>query len=354
VRVIGREFEDVDGFAYQNASVIRYQGGQHVFSHRAIFTIVVMAACNAACKFCSNEITFTPSGRYVAFDAKLARARDFALLAGVKKVAFTGGEPTLNPQGLADLASRVVPGFNRARLHTNGSGLFEPVETAAGRMDLIDALKRTGLTGASISVAHWDPEVNREVMRWKPGWNAVDTDHLRRIAGQGDTSFSPRLSCVMTAESVASPEDMLDYMAWGRSLGFKKFIFRTCSQIPEDFQKPTNFSSYNTQNAQSVDVLSRYFDGDSRFELKYRQRKADSKVDVYRWQDTTFDVDESSEEADPDPKIRRLNFMPDRVLYTSWIDPQACLFADDHEQARHSTLQEIPLLLTRSSEGAGA
>jgi Radical SAM superfamily/4Fe-4S single cluster domain len=343
VRTIGECFEEVEGISYQNASILKFGGHRYIVSHRAILTIVVVAACNAACKFCSNEITFTPTGRYVSFDEKLARTKQFALLAGISKVAFTGGEPTLYPQGLADLTEAVIPGFRRARLHTNGTRLFDLVEGLDGAAPLLTALKRNGLTGVSVSVAHSDPEVNQSVMRWKRGTQPAGEDILERIAQNASSSFSVRLSCVMTADSVATPADMLEYMSWGRRLGYRRFIFRTCSQIPDPFQKPTEYSRFNSLNAQPIDELARYFEARAEFELVFRQRKTDSKVDVYHWGDCTFDVDESSEEVDLDAKIRRLNFMPDGVTYTSWIDPQSVLFQDDSEVARRSAQRELLL-----------
>jgi MoaA/NifB/PqqE/SkfB family radical SAM enzyme len=347
LQVIGNSFEFVGGVAYQNATVLRFADRQYIVSHRAILTVVVSSTCNAACKFCSNEITFTPNGRFAIFDERLARTKRFALSAGVTKVAFTGGEPTLHPQGLANLTREVVPGFRRARLHTNGSRLFDPVESGHGTVPLLTALKENNVSGVSVSVAHFDPIINLEIMRWKRGARPASEDTLARIADNQSATFSVRLSCVMSADSIATPIDMLEYMAWGRRLGYRRFIFRTCSQIPTDFQKATDFSLFNAKNEQPIEALTSWFECRPEFELTFRQRKSDSKVDVYRWGDCVFDIDESGEELDPDAKVRRLNFMPDGVTYTSWIDPLSVLFDDDLAVAQRSALRELPLLSAR-------
>lgn len=346
VRTIGSEFEEFEGEKFKNCHIVEYAGEVHVFSHRAILTLVVMASCNAACKFCSNEITFTPAGPYLRLDERLARVREFALTAGVTKVAFTGGEPTLQQQRLYDLVSSVVPGFARARLHTNGFGLFKNVVVDDDEMLLLPALIGAGLTGASVSVAHHDAATNRQIMQFKPNaarWEGMSEDDLREVATYTSDRFTPRLSCVMTHEGVNTVPDMLDYMAWGRSLGFRKFIFRTCSEIPQEFRKPTAFSQFNADNYLSVDDIAVELERLGTFQRTFRQRKSDSKVDVYRWGDVTFDVDESSEEVDPDRKIRRINVMPDGVAYTSWIDPLAVLFAEDRERAERSMRREFTL-----------
>jgi molybdenum cofactor biosynthesis enzyme MoaA len=343
LRTIGSQPEEFEGQLFWNCNIVSWDGQTYVFSHRAILTIVVVAACNAACRFCSNEITFTPSGPFLKWDERLKRVKDFALLAGVTKVAFTGGEPTLNPQALHDLVAAVTPGFRRARLHTNAHGLFKKVDTGNGARDLLPALIAKGLTGVSVSVAHHDQEVNRSVMRFARTWNGMPDAALAEIAAHRSEQFVPRLSCVMTHEGVNSMESMVEYMAWGRALGFRHFIFRSCSEIPSEFQKPTAYSEYNNVNHLSIEPIVAALDRSGRFEKVYQQRKSDSKVDVYRWDDVTFDVDESSEEADPDRKVRRLNVMPDGGAYTSWIDPLAVLFDDDRALAERSRRREFQL-----------
>ena len=71
VRTIGDDVEEFNGVPVWNSNIVRFGGRDFIFSHRAILTFVVMSACNAACKFCSNEITFTPSGPYLRNDARV-------------------------------------------------------------------------------------------------------------------------------------------------------------------------------------------------------------------------------------------------------------------------------------------
>lgn len=342
VRTIGPEGGKHAGAEYRNVNITEFDDRVYVFSHRAILTLVVVSSCNAACKFCSNEITFTPSGPFLQWGPQLERVKDFALIAGVRKIAYTGGEPTLNPQGLHDLMAAMNPGFARARLHTNGYGLFRDVATTRGQDQLIDALIRVGLTGASVSVAHFDAALNRKIMVLTKSWPGMSDDDLRAVASRGSGAFTPRLSCVMTNEGVHSVDQIFSYMEWGRDLGYRKFIFRTCSEIPDGFKKPTAFSEYNDANHFGLESTVAEVAARPGVELVYRQRKSDSKVDVFRWRDVTFDIDESSEEPDPDPKIRRLNVMPDGVTYISWIDPLATLFADERELAGQSMAREFP------------
>ena len=352
VRRIGANPEIHDGREFWNCNIVSFRGHQYVVSHRAILTVVVVSSCNAGCKFCSNEITFTPSGRFLAWGDGLKRVKDFSLTAGITKVAYTGGEPTLNPQALHDLVTAMSPGFKKSRMHTNGFGLFRHVETGAGRRELLPALIDTGLTGVSVSVAHFDQERNREIMRLSKSWSGMDADGLRAIAESTGPTFTPRLSCVLTAEGVNDIESIFEYMNWGRRLGFRRFIFRTCSDIQDGYKKDTSYTAYNDDNLRSIEVLAERLALRDDVRLVYRQRKTDSKVDVYGWRDVTFDLDESAEEEDPDQKIRRVNLMTNGVAHTSWIDPLSVLFDDDLATARRSAAKELPTFPIEQLTGA--
>jgi molybdenum cofactor biosynthesis enzyme MoaA len=341
IRSIGSQPERFEGTEYWNSNIVAFDSKTYVVSHRAILTLVVISSCNAKCKFCSNEITFTPSGPYLKWGPKLERVKSFALTAGVRKVAFTGGEPTLNPQALADLTSAMVPGFTKARLHTNGFGLRREVHTVDGQTSLLDALIAAHMSGVSVSVAHHDPAVNAKIMRFGRAWHGMTDDDHRYVTERAARAFTPRLSCVMTPEGVTTVSDMFDYMEWGRALGYRQFIFRVCSDIPEEYRKRTDYAFYNADSYMSIEPLAAELDRHPGIEKTYTQRKSDSKVDCYRWGDITFDVDESSEEANPDNKIRRLNVMPDGVTYVCWIDPRAVLFEEELPVALDSMKREF-------------
>lgn len=352
IRKIGSDFETIGDHSYRNCSVIHFDGREYVFSHRAILTLVTTAGCNAACKFCSNEVTFTPSGPYLSHNDRLERTLAFAELAGVKKVAFTGGEPTAAPQRLYDLVKGVAPRFERGRLHTNGVGLRRPVKTPEGERELLPALIDVGVTGASISVASHDPSANREIMRLTGSWTGMSEDDLRYVTSFSNEEFSPRLSCVLTEEGVRTAKDIDAYIGWGRELGFRRFIFRSCSQIPDEFVKETEFSEYNEASYIPIDPLVEKFRSNSMYRETFSQHKSDSHVHVFQGEDgVVVDIDASSEEVDPDPKIRRLNVMPDGVTYTSWIDPRSFLFPDESETVLNSLRRELPLLAGRVAGG---
>ena len=341
---IGERPERLEDQEFWNCNIVEFDSQIYVVSHRAILTLVVASGCNAKCKFCSNEITFTPSGPYLRWGPRLQRVKTFALTAGLRKVAFTGGEPTLNPQGLFDLVGAMMPGFEKSRLHTNGIGLRREVRTETGRTSLLDAIIAASLTGVSVSVAHHAPVVKRQIMRFGPTWSGMTEDDLRYVTDRASPRFTPRLSCVMTPEGIITVADIFEFMEWGRELGYRRFIFRSCSEIPEEFRKPTDYAVYNSSSHIGIDDIVADLDRRPGLEKTFAQRKSDSKVDTYRWRDISFDIDESSEEPNPDRKIRRVNVMPDGVAYVCWIDPLAVLFEDERPLAVKSMKREFRML----------
>jgi molybdenum cofactor biosynthesis enzyme MoaA len=332
--------EVIDGELYWNCNIIEFEGRTYIFSHRAILTLVTISSCNAACKFCSNEITFTPHSPYLRPTDRLERVLRFASCAGVAKVAYTGGEPTANPRRLLTLVEAVSPRFRRSRLHTNGYGLLKMVESIDGEKPLIDALIAAGLTGVSVSVAHQDPDRNHDIMRHKGTWRGIADHDLEQIARRASDTFQPRLSCVLTEDGVRDTDDVRRYIEWGAALGYKRFIFRSCSGIPEEYRKATSYATYNASNAVNIDRIVDDLLSSSGVRETFAQHKSDSHVHTLALGDVSIDIDESSEEPDSDAKIRRLNVMPNQIAYTSWIDPLATLFPDDREQAMVAAARE--------------
>ncbi len=258
---------------------------------------------------------------------------NFCYAARINKVAFSGGEPTLNPEALLALTAPLFRGMKKCRLHSNGFRILAPVSGPGGPEPLLVALSRTGLNGLSLSVAHHERSANERVMRNGTRWGGLDDEVIRAVVAIGNEhDISIRLSCVMTKIGVRSVQDIDDYLAWGCSLGIKNFIFRSCSPIPAVYRQKTSFSRFNVENWIDVRPIIQAFADRAEWTRIFAQEKTDSFVHVFRRKDgTVADFDESSEEADPDPKVRRLILMPDGYTYTSWIDERARLFENPLE-----------------------
>jgi len=106
--------------------------------------IALNERCNLRCTYCMPEegIDFQPPEKLLNKDEILRLVRVLATL-GVKKIRFTGGEPTLR-KDLSELvsASLNTPGVEEVFVTTNGLLLHH----------FVDDLKEAGLTGLNISL----------------------------------------------------------------------------------------------------------------------------------------------------------------------------------------------------------
>ncbi|HDR7544572.1 radical SAM protein [Bacillus sp. CH_442] len=340
-----KEPEVYKGTRYWNANLIEFEGKEYIVSHKAILTLVTVSSCNAACKFCSNDITYNPNGSYMKFNEELKRLLDFSVLGGINKVAFSGGEPTANPQKLYDLASHFIPNFKTSRIHTNGYGLMHSISNGEKQFSLLEGLMEKNLSGITLSIAHNNHDINQEIMRFNGRWKGLTESDIDNIINISNNELSIRMSCVLTSKGVKSVDDMLRYIEWGRSLGVKRFIFRSPSWIPSEYAKETAVTRYNRLNHVNIDPITDALDKHPDFKIKFSEHKTDSHVHVYTYNnDVTIDIDASSEEPDPDNKIRRIIVMANQVPYTSWINPHSYLFDNHQEIAMNAARKEFPKL----------
>ena len=311
-----------------NANLIEYEGKEYLISHRAILTVTTTATCNAACPFCYNDITFTPDNKYLNVTSKVIRALTLAKVAGVKKVALSGGEPTANPPKLLALLRIIAPDFPKIWMHTNGLNLLRKLPQGG---DLLEHLLDEGLTGISISIAHFDQSANGQIMVLDGGYRGLTDEDLRELSERcRERNVSLRLSCVLTSDGIRTVDDIAQYMSWGESLGIRRFVFRAAARIPSVFSLRTKEAAYNRSQALDIKPMVEAIGSWPEMHETFQEHKTDSHLHVFSRGTTVVDFDASSEEIDPpDRKIRRLNLMPNEVLYSSWLDPRSVIFEED-------------------------
>ena len=119
--------------------------------------ISVMDRCNFRCPYCMPRETFHDDYRFLPAAARLSfdeivRITRLAVVAGVRKVRLTGGEPLLR-SGIADLIGELssLAGVEDLALTTNGVLLAQHAAE----------LKANGLKRVTVSLDSLDPEVFR-------------------------------------------------------------------------------------------------------------------------------------------------------------------------------------------------
>ncbi len=285
------------------------------------FSVVVgSAACNARCPFCVSRMTprYSAETREPAVNWRnFEIACRFAKDSGVSTVLITGkGEPTLFPEQVTQTLERLRPfGFPFVELQTNGIALADPRPRWAG------ALARwyeQGLTLVALSVVHHEVARNREIYR--PGDDRYPAlpELVGRLHAQG---LAVRLSCVLLAGQVDSPEALAGLIAFCKGQGVEQLTVRPV-QAPAASLDPevARWVAAQAPPAELVPRLRAYLDarGTRLMELLHGA--------------VVYDVEgqnvclSSCLTLDPrDERIRQLIFFPDGHLRYDWQYPGAIL-----------------------------
>ena len=119
------------------------------------------AACNASCPFCISQMTGNNTSIEKINWKNFDKACRFSQIHDITNVIITGkGEPTLYPDLITKYLEHLSPfNFPIVELQTNGL-VF--VKNPNKYIPLLKKWYSLGLTIISISVVHYDPEINRQ------------------------------------------------------------------------------------------------------------------------------------------------------------------------------------------------
>jgi hypothetical protein len=217
-------------------------------------------ACNAHCRFCSEELQRKTDHRLTAhqyiqdYDQYFAGLRE-ALLA-VRDLpiglSLSGLEATAEPRWLLqllDLLADIAPDFqfDEKVLYTNGSGLLKHPQ-------LVPALQAAQFDRLELSRCHFAQKTNQQIMyinRNEPIWeNAHYEDLVRSLQGR----LFVKNSCILTQLGVRSLGDMETYLDWASDLGVKEVVFRELSRL-DDTYMPNATARWVEQNRVPIEPL---------------------------------------------------------------------------------------------------
>ncbi len=328
---IGKEFVEIDGVKYKNSRVIAFEGKVYIVSKNAQFVINVTRHCNADCGFCSNKLTFVGDDGYLKLGPQFEKALRFASLAQAKEAVLTGGEPTLLREKLIDILIKVKSKFEKVWMHSNGLNLWTEVEYNGKKDFLIKILKEYGLSGISLSIAHWDPKVNASIMNLKGEYKGLTATQLKKLANLMDNDFSVRLSCILLSDlGVGSLESIREYIRWGENSGFRRFIFRGSFTVPTEFARMVVVSWKKGEELIKEMGKKASLWG---WKVVWSLEKSDMLAFCLETKEgARIMLESGKEEVDPDKKIRRIIVWPiagDGRVFVSWIDPLDVLFEED-------------------------
>jgi len=158
--------------------------------------------CPLSCQHCYEWDTIAQSDKLNLQELKKILAIFKAN--GLRHVQFSGGEPLVRFSDLVELIRGASPTMD-CWLLTSGFGLTR---------DKAVALKEAGLTGANISLDHWEPEPHNNFRNNGKSFEMA-TEAVRNCLEAG---IIPSLSLCATREFVTE-ENLLKYATLAKSLG---------------------------------------------------------------------------------------------------------------------------------------
>jgi cyclic pyranopterin phosphate synthase len=294
----------------------------------ANFSIYSAQRCNAACRFCVEELRPASRGGLLSIQKSIEHdeVRYFRALEQTldalrplsPTISITGGEPSKDARLGRILQLAATHWAPRKTLTTNGSGLFDH----RNGVRVIDIMCEARLNHLNISVAHPEREKNVRLMRLPSALSAQQLGaavHLAKSAG-----IRVRLSCVLLSEAIHSLESILDYLGFARDIGVDNVIFRQLMQTDRTTNGDDSVVRYSDQQRALIEPILNRISHDVRFEFVRQIVGYYYYVEVWR----CGGIDVVFEEADlgqlevvkrSNPNvIHELIFHPNARLASTW------------------------------------
>jgi len=193
--------------------------------------------CNAHCKFCEYQN-----------DANIFNEEKFFNILNelkgkviVKKIAFTGGEPTMDLDKFKHIITetRRIIQDTYLVVNTNGSKLKEL---------FTDPRITAKIDNFSISRHHYDDDKNNEIF----GIETISTKDLKKLRKQTGRKKLLHLSCNLTKGYIDNEKEVINFLEYANYLKMKTVGFVSLMPI-NDFSKD-NFIDFN-----ALDLLNENF-----------------------------------------------------------------------------------------------
>lgn len=185
--------------------------------------VYVTRKCTGDCPFCLTEIRpTTREADNEEFLSEFKNLMDEYTENHGRKVLFTGGEPTSNPERLLGCLE-VLKGYelDLVVLYTNGINLLEEIEFEGEKKTILEFLADKGLKHINLSVHDFDQEGR---LNLSPKIGAIDTEKL--IGKIEEVGIELRLNCTLLKDHVGDSDSVKGYVAWAENNGVKDIYFR--------------------------------------------------------------------------------------------------------------------------------
>lgn len=200
----------------------------------------VTPLCNFKCSYCNPSLDYEKID--ILTDKDILKITEAASLIGIKRVHWTGGEPSMrNLELYIEEASKL--GFNNQIITTNGAGLDKRINT----------LSQKGLTRINVSLDSLDPNKNSLIT----GVNRF-SDSYKTLIKSLDYFEITKLNAVLMEENFDELEQFIELSDKYDGRIVLKFIELTPNN-PVFYSKNVNVSHISAKNM--VDKINNKFGG---------------------------------------------------------------------------------------------
>ncbi len=262
--------------------------------------------CNLNCKFCIKKSTFTIKEAEDLDYNKLRASIDYALKGGAQTVSISGGgEPLVyGVEKTEKLIKFLKRYFGKIDIHTNGTFLDDYS---------VKRYANAGLTNAMISRAHYDEEINKEIMG---GYTLAE----EKVKILNKNEIVPRLSVILLKGYVDDGKEIKKYLDWAAEIEAKQVIIRQLSVIPEKYcSYAAKENEWSKQHFISISIAKDFLEKSE--SEKLLTLPWGPPVYSYRAENNnflnvcTYTYPENEEKG---YSLRSVLFFPDNHLYYSW------------------------------------
>lgn len=187
--------------------------------------------CNAKCNFCEldeQSLTGFDYYKFYCIVNELVRKK-----VKIKKVSFTGGEPTLDME-LLDRCIDLVKDVDK--------NIFVVVNTNGLN---ISKMKNENIDSIALSRHHYEDIKNNEIFNNK---NIPTSSELKRLPINIKDKI--HLSCNIIKEHIGSETDVISYLEWCNNIGIKDVGF--VNLMPLNKYCKDNFVDFNKFNIEEI------------------------------------------------------------------------------------------------------
>lgn len=308
--------------------------GDRLIYDNCNLSIFVDDYCNADCKFCVAQLRYENIGKMYEKPKIEDEEEYFCRLDEVLSkidplnvsVSLTGGEPTLSPKLIRILQLLEKHHIRKRTITTNGSSLLDEIE---GKK-VLDYLIDYHMDHLNISKAHYDENINRQIMKYKKGY--CSNEMLKKIIPYAlEHGLRPRLSCLLLKDGIHSVEDMVQYISFYEKLGIDNVIFRELMDYDEKSMSNLEKMKYCLRNKVSLNEVWKEIGSDKRFQPYQNLLGYYYYVEMYYFNQVVVCSEsadlrvQSEEKGTHQDIVYEMVFHPNGNLCGSWVDNEDVL-----------------------------